>query len=407
MSLLSPSSMLPLDGPPGSRRVATGVVINTRGDVLSIRIDRPLPGLGTSSAHRDGDSLIVARDASGERHSALWIAADPETGLTLLRIAPRVVKPIQLATDSPSLGGQVFVVGNPLGLGHSVSRGHIAGLDRALKLGPRQLGGLIQIQAPLYPGDSGAVVANLRGQLLGLIRSGLAIQVGVNERAERDNDFGFAIPARDLLWIADQLRARGRVDRAYLGVRLEPMERPLRSGSATSHATGQPSEAVTEPPMIEGARLQEVIVGTPAARAGLMAGDLIVALDGQPVRSSHDLTDRLDRLPAQTSIRLEVIRTRGLSTQRINLVMQSISRPDPGPPLVHSPAPSQSQPEPGEPGSSSSPAVVVVPTASAGLASSSPTRCVCEIGSGSSHQRWKARFDAQVRSLRIQRNITM
>ena len=169
-------------GPPGSRRVATGVVINTRGDVLSIRIDRPLPGLGTSSAQRDRDSLIVARDASGERHSALWIAADPETGLTLLRIAPRVVKPIQLATDSPSLGGQVFVVGNPLGLGHSVSRGHIAGLDRALKLGPRQLGGLIQIQAPLYPGDSGAVVANLRGQLLGLIRSGLAIQVGVNER---------------------------------------------------------------------------------------------------------------------------------------------------------------------------------------------------------------------------------
>ena len=190
--------------------------------------------------------------------------------------------------------------------------------------------------------------------------------------AERDNDFGFAIPARDLLWIADQLRARGRVDRAYLGVRLEPMERPLRSGSATSHETGQPSEAVTEPPMMEGARLQEVIVGSPAARAGLMAGDLIVALDGQPVRSSHDLTDRLDRLPAQTSIRLEVIRTRGLSTQRINLVMQSIGRPDPGPQLVHSPAPSQSQPEPGEPGSSSSSPVVVVPTASAGLASSSP-----------------------------------
>ena len=59
-------------------------------------------------------------------------------------------------------------------MGHSVSRGHVAGLDRALELGDRQLGGLIQIQAPLYPGDSGAAVVNLHGEWLGLIRSGLA-----------------------------------------------------------------------------------------------------------------------------------------------------------------------------------------------------------------------------------------
>ena len=69
----------------------------------------------------------------------------------------------------------MFVVGNPFGMGHSVSRGHVAGLDRALELGTRQLGGLIQVQAPLYPGDSGAAVVNLHGDWLGLIRSGLAI----------------------------------------------------------------------------------------------------------------------------------------------------------------------------------------------------------------------------------------
>ena len=150
---------------------------------------------------------------------------DPETGLTLLRITPRAVRPIQIADSEPTLGSQVFVVGNPLGLGHSVSRGHIAGLDRALKLGSHQLGGLIQVQSPLYPGDSGAAVVNLRGQLLGLIRSGLAIPATANDRTEHDNDFGFAIGARDILWVADQLRSRGHVDRAYLGVRLEPVAR--------------------------------------------------------------------------------------------------------------------------------------------------------------------------------------
>ena len=166
------------------------------------------------------------------------------------------MRPIRAATDGANLGGQIFVLGNPFGMGHSVSRGHIAGLDWALSVADHQLGGLIQVQAPLYPGDSGAAVVNVHGNLLGIIRSGLAIpctnsagrsrsrrDVGAGarsfpngrqrswpeadtiaanvDRAERDNDFGFAISARDALWIADRLRASGRVDRAYLGVRLE------------------------------------------------------------------------------------------------------------------------------------------------------------------------------------------
>ena len=201
------------EGPPGSRRLATGVVINSHGDVLSVRIDRPSSATtttnsspGTAGGAASAATTIVAHDASGKRYLAHWVAADIETGLTLLQIAPRAVRPIQIAAEEPILGNQVFVVGNPFGLGHSVSRGHIAGLDRALKLGSRQLGGLIQVQAPLYPGDSGAVVANLRGQLLGLIRSGLAIPATAKDRPAQDNDFGFALAVRDIRWVADQLR---------------------------------------------------------------------------------------------------------------------------------------------------------------------------------------------------------
>ena len=261
----------------------------------------------------------------------------------MLRIAPRAVRPIQIAAEEPTLGSQVFVVGNPFGLGHSVSRGHIAGLDRALKLGSRQLGGLIQVQAPLYPGDSGAVVTNLRGQLLGLIRSGLAIPTTPNDRAERDNDFGFALAARDVLWVVDQLRARGRVDRAYLGVRLEPAAgtaAPYNPSDAGSRETPE------ETPLLEGAILQEVLAGTPAALAGLKAGDTIVAVDGQPIHSSHDLTDRLDRLPSQTAIHLDVVRGRGSQRQRLNMELRTTSRPDTGEQAARSsPRPPAGQPE--------------------------------------------------------------
>jgi S1-C subfamily serine protease len=299
------------DSPPGSRRLATGVVVNSSGDVLSVRIDPP------SAAN---PTPIVARDASGRRHPVQWIAADPETGLTLLRIAPNAVKPIVIAQEGPTLGSQVVVVGNPFGLGHSVSRGHVAGLDRALKLGQRQIGGLIQVQAPLYPGDSGAAVTDLRGQLLGLIRSGLANPAAAGDRAERENDFGFAIATRDLLWVADHLRARGKVDRAYLGVRLHIAPAgPASSGSPDPKATAAGPE---------GAWLEEVFAETPAAKAGLQSGDTIIAIDGEPIHTSPDLTDRLDRLPAQTNIQLDVLRGQGPARKPLRFVLRTTSRPD-------------------------------------------------------------------------------
>ncbi len=301
----------------------------------------------------------------------------PRPGLTLLRVSARAVRPIRSAADGPKLGSQVFVVGSPFGMGHSVSRGHVAGLDRALELGNGQLGGLIQVQAPLYPGDSGAAVVDLRGHWLGLIRGGLAVPgsgrsgsatdsdpastagpsssvsrsdaaepdddlaTAASGRSEPDTDFGFAIPTRDVLWIASQLRTHGHVDRAYLGVRLavtgQPPAEPLAVSEPTSSApAGQrledridrcpggsgrphrrqwgretPTVRRPRPPRGTGRRVRDVLAGTPAALAGLRPGDRIVALDGQPIRSHYDLIDRLDRIPARTTIILSVVRGAG------------------------------------------------------------------------------------------------
>ena len=147
------------------------------------------------------------------------MAADPETGLTLLKIPPNTARPAVPAQRTPTPGLPVLVIGNPFGLGHSVSRGAIAGLNRQLEIGPYRLGGLIQVDASLHPGDSGALLIDLRGGWLGVIRSGLAPPAGTegddrepgrrlprDHDRDRDHDLGFAIPAGDALWVADQLR---------------------------------------------------------------------------------------------------------------------------------------------------------------------------------------------------------
>jgi S1-C subfamily serine protease len=177
-----------------------------------------------------------------------------------------------------------------------------------LELGPRQLGGLIQIAVALHPGDSGALVANLRGEWLGLIRSSLALPIPRRTRKgdresepEHDHDLGFAIPARDALWIAEQLRTQGRVDRAYLGVRIDP-------------------GATTDSP---GAVLYGVLDDSPARHAGLQAGDRIVSLNGHPIESPGDLTDQLDRSLAGTDITLDLLR--GDRTE--HRTVHTISRP--------------------------------------------------------------------------------
>jgi S1-C subfamily serine protease len=311
------------EGPGDARRVATGIVINSSGDVLSVRIDPPAPSSAGPRESQGNTTQIVARDALGRCHAADWVATDPETGLTLLRITPRAVKPIHVAPQEPTLGAQVIVVGNPFGLGHSVSHGHVAGLDRALKLGERHLGGLIQIRAPLYPGDSGAAVTNLRGQLLGLIRSGLAVPGGVGRQADPDDGFGFAITARDMFWIANQLRTCGHIDRAYLGIRVEPVEAVV-----SQHLQAPPARGSEKDSLLEGALLGEVLIGGPASLAGLRTGDAIIALDGKPIHSSQNLTDRLDRLPSRTTIQLEVVRAEAEKRIHLTVKVRTTSRPE-------------------------------------------------------------------------------
>lgn len=295
------------DAPRGPRRVASGVVIGEGSDVLSVRIDPPPPD----------SAPIVARDAAGQETTASWVAADPETGLTLLSIAPQAARPAVPARRAPAPGQPVLVVGNPFGLGHSVSRGAVAGLDRRLELGAHRLGGLIQVDASLHPGDSGALLVDLHGGWLGVIRSGLA-SPGRSEGADRDHDLGFAITAGDALWVAGQLRAHRRVDRAYLGV----IPNPRGAAGAGAGASSTPAETASS-----GVALDQVLPDSPADRAGLKPGDRLVALDGRPIHSTFDLDDRLARTAAGAEVAVAYLRGEGFQRKRGTLTVRTGLRP--------------------------------------------------------------------------------
>lgn len=282
------------------RRVASGVILNDQGDILAIGIDPP--------ADPNRPSIVV-RDSKGARHPANWLGTDPETGLTLLHIDAPKLTPIRLAAGDPTLGEQIFLIGHPYGLEHSVNRGHVAGLKRQLSIRDQLVGGLIQIQAPLHPGDSGALLADLDGGWLGLVRGTLAAP---------DTNVGFAIPARDALWVADHLRRNGRVDRAYLGLRLVPdPEEDRQVAAADDSPDDRPSDRA-------GTIVAGVIAGTPAERLGLRPGDRIIRVDDRPVRVAGDLTDRLDRVDAGAELTLEYMR----GATRLQGRVQAASRPN-------------------------------------------------------------------------------
>ena len=291
----------------GGRRVATGVVISKRGDVISVRVEPP--------EGRDRES-IVARDSAGHRHPARWMAADEETGLTLLRVEADDIRPIRPTARAAILGAAIFLIGNPYRLGPSVSRGNIAGLDRRMEYGPRPLGGLIQLQVALHKGDSGALLADMKGGWLGLVRGGLRV-----DGEEDDNNLGFAIPAIDALWVANQLLAHRKVDRAFLGIKL--LEK-----------SGEP-----------GAEVSSVVDGSPAEEAGLRPGDRVVRLDGLPIRTRDDLTDRLDRTAAGAEVSLEYARGPVLNRVTVRTIARSTKPPSP----PDSPAPSPPPAEPATP----------------------------------------------------------
>ncbi|MDE2851865.1 MAG: trypsin-like peptidase domain-containing protein [Acidobacteriota bacterium] len=226
---------------------------------------------------------------------ATFVGQDPEMDLAVLRIeAPaETLRPIPVGSSSDLLVGQsVLAIGNPFGLDYTLTTGVISALDREVQsIGGRELQGVIQTDAAINPGNSGGPLLDSSGRLIGvntqIVSSGGA-WAGI----------GFAIPVDTVNWVVPELIAHGRVNRPQLGVSLV--------------------EGARVRPQVDGVLVLEVVRNSGADRAGLrptrrtrqgiVLGDVITAIEGQPVQSVSDIRALLERQQPGDSVTVSLLR---------------------------------------------------------------------------------------------------
>ncbi len=257
------------DDAPAGVRVFSAVAIDGDGHLLTVGLRQP------------ADRRLRVRDMAGRRHEARWIASDAESGIALLKTNAATVRAPSVVDDPPAIGAPVIVVGNPFGLHHSVSVGNISGVGRSVGAATVGARGLIQFTAPVYPGDSGGLLADDEGRMVGIIST--ALREPGDGNSPRVPGIGFAIPAAEVRWIAQRLRDGEKLDRGYLGVRGED-------------ADGG------------GVRVTEVADGSPAESTGVRADDVIKSMDGKAVADFHDLAARIERIAPGMKVKLGIER---------------------------------------------------------------------------------------------------
>jgi serine protease Do len=261
----------------GAGRVLTNAH-NVRGSQATVTFAGGRTAEGTVTGHDlDGDLAVIEAD-TGQAAALPW------------------------ATAAPAIGMPVFALANPGGRGLRVTFGTASGIDRTFR-GPRglRITGSLEHTAPLLPGSSGGPVLDAQGQLLG---------INTNRLGE---GFYLAIPADETL--------RGRVDALARGESVRPPQ--LGIAITPGHVARRLRRAVGLPDT-EGLRIRGVAEDSPAARAGLASGDLIVAAAGQPVRTVEDLSGALQA--AGETIDLNVLR--GTDERSIQVALGQNSQPD-------------------------------------------------------------------------------
>ncbi len=257
------------------RSLGSGVIISSDGEILT-------------NDHVIGsadDIEVVLPDQ--KRYKAKVVGRDKKTDIALIRIqADHPLPAAKLAHgDGLRVGDWVIAIGNPFGLGETVTAGIVSAKGRAIGAGPYD--DFIQTDASINPGNSGGPLLNSRGEVVG-INSAIYSQGGGNI------GIGFAIPIEMAAHIADSLRSRGKVVRGWLGVAIQDVTPEL------SKALGLPEAG--------GALVSDVIKGGPADQAGLKRGDVITAYQGNAVTSSRDLPIRVAETSVGTRAELKVLR---------------------------------------------------------------------------------------------------
>jgi Do/DeqQ family serine protease len=220
--------------------------------------------------------------------TAKVIGGDKDTDVALLQIEAQNLTALSMG-DATALrvGDYVVAVGNPFGLGQTVTSGIVSALGRS-QLSIEGYEDFIQTDASINPGNSGGALVNLRGELIG-------INTAIIGPSGGNVGVGFAIPTTMVRSVMNQLIEFGEVRRGQIGVQIQDMTPELAKNLGINRT--------------EGALIGAVVKGSPAEAAGLKAGDVAIELDGKPLRTMNELRTRIGMMTLGTSVKLMVLRS--------------------------------------------------------------------------------------------------
>ncbi len=230
---------------------------------------------------------ITVTLTDGRQLEAKLVGTDPETDVAVIRIPAENLMEVKPAnSEALRVGDYVVAIGNPFGLGQTVTSGIVSALGRS-GLGIEGYEDFIQTDASINPGNSGGALVNLRGELIG-INTAIFSQSGGNI------GIGFAIPINLATHVMEQLVANGEVDRGFVGIATQDLSPEL------AEALGVKNQG--------GAVVVNISQGSPAEQAGLLPGDVLVAINGDIVSGASDVRNKIGLLPVGASISFEIFR---------------------------------------------------------------------------------------------------
>jgi serine protease Do len=235
----------------------------------------------------DGAHAVSVTLTDGKKYRAKVIGHDPKTDVALVKIDAGHPLPYVSFGDSDNEheGDWVIAVGNPYGLGGTVTAGIVSGHGRDINSGPYD--DFLQIDAPINPGNSGGPLFNQSGQVVG-------IDTAIYSPSGGSVGIGFAIPSNVARNIVDQLRQHGSIARGYLGVQMQPLTDSL------AKAVGLPND--------QGVLVDAVTKGSPAAHTDLQQGDVITAFNGHAITGTRDLAMAVANTPSGKTASMTVWR---------------------------------------------------------------------------------------------------
>jgi len=246
-----------------------------------------LDGYAVTNNHvvNHASSVQVTTD-NGTIYTAKVIGTDPKTDLALIKVEGKGDFPyVQFASQRPKVGDWVVAVGNPFGLGGTVTAGIVSAQGRDIGAGPYD--DYVQIDAPINKGNSGGPAFDVDGNVIG-------VNTAIYSPSGGSVGIGFDIPADTAKMVVAQLKKDGHVTRGWLGVQIQPVTPDIADGLGMKKA--------------EGAMVDEPQSGSPAAKAGIESGDVITAVNGTPVKDARDLARTISMMAPDSSVKLDLIR---------------------------------------------------------------------------------------------------